>query len=357
MDFSTEKKDSSQSLEVILRTSSDWNRWLHVIRRFSQYQGIWPYIDPDVAEKPVFDEPVRPETTDINPTALTAGALTQEEKSDYDHLYKSWKDELIKWDKHQKALSRINEHITKTVGSYYGTIADETDVAQELALLKAQVKPTDWVTEQEVLDRYNALLRAPNRTKISKWVNDWQVALREAKRLGLAETTGLKPTRAFLQAVSPIDPSWANYWLNEMDKEAHRDLPGWKTTFPDGQSISGIFERSQSAKRSAQSSNKGAFATYQGVSDDHINPTAPAGKTASPFGPNNKPQCICGLKHWYSECYYLDEAIRPAGWKPKAETEAIVKQKLQDPAIKGRVERSIQRRKERGPQAAAKPQE
>ncbi|PNY30071.1 Uncharacterized protein TCAP_00019 [Tolypocladium capitatum] len=166
--------------------------------------------------------------------------------------------------------------------NYYGIIADETNVAEELTLLKAQVKPT----EQEVLDRYNALLKSPNRIKISKWVDDWQVALTEARRLGIAETTGLKPTRAFLQTVYPLDSSWASYWLNEMDMQAHRDLPGWKAAFPDGLKISRIFARAQNAKKTTPSSNKGAFASYQGVSGNNPNP-------ASAIGSNNKPRCIC----------------------------------------------------------------
>ncbi|RYO88740.1 hypothetical protein DL764_008693 [Monosporascus ibericus] len=155
-----------------------------VSKLFESLQNVWEYIDPSKQDKPVLPKPAEPTIQQIKPTA-----------SDL--------------------------HIVKTIGNYYSTIDDEHDVATELALFKARAQPTDWAHE-EVLERYYAVLKAPNRSKIEN----------------------LRPTRHFLQAVSSINPAFTDYRTNKMEDEARTGQPQWQDAFPDGIKISEIFERS-----------------------------------------------------------------------------------------------------------------
>ncbi|KAM4061506.1 hypothetical protein HRG_013186 [Hirsutella rhossiliensis] len=87
-----------------------------------------------------------------------------------------------------KALASLQQHIVKTIGNYYSTIAEEHDVAKQLALLQAR----------------------------------------------LPDVQDLRPTQDFLQAVSSINAPFTDYWVNKMEDEAVFGKPDWKTDFPDG---------------------------------------------------------------------------------------------------------------------------
>ena len=53
------------------------------------------------------------------------------------------------------------------------------------------------------------------------------------------------------------------------------------------------------------------------------------------------------MKHWFSECPYLEPVIRPRGWKSNAQTAKKVEEALKDPVSKEKVEKSRERQKER----------
>ncbi|EXL64741.1 hypothetical protein FOPG_19005 [Fusarium oxysporum f. sp. conglutinans race 2 54008] len=133
------------SSQVNLNGPSDWKQWISIIHKFATAQNVWEYIDPSNAEKPALSKPEEPTVQQIRPTASDLTDLTAEEFRRLEFL-QTHRDQ-------QKALSSIQQHIVKTIGNYYSTIADEHDIAKELALLKARVQPTDWAHEQEVLER------------------------------------------------------------------------------------------------------------------------------------------------------------------------------------------------------------
>jgi hypothetical protein len=58
------------------------------------------------------------------------------------------------------------------------------------------------------------------------------------------------------------------------------------------------------------------------------------------------PKCVCGWRHWYYQCRYLDSSIAPAGWQEKPATRKIVQDKLKDPRIKSNVEKALKKEKE-----------
>ncbi|KJZ69437.1 hypothetical protein HIM_11166 [Hirsutella minnesotensis 3608] len=120
----------------------------------------------------------------------------------------------------------------------------------------------------------------------------------------------------------------------------------WQKTFPDGIKISEIFERSYRSTIS-NSDTKGAFSTFQGEGE----PDASGMSRASKINNKNqggKPICLCGHRHFYSECYYLSDSVRPEGWSPDSKVQEEIDQKLKDPTTKGKIERSIRNRKKKG---------
>ncbi|KAF5677815.1 reverse transcriptase family [Fusarium heterosporum] len=199
-----------------------------------------------------------------------------------------------------KALSSIQQHIVKTIGNYYSTIDDKRDIAKELALLKARVQPTDWAHEREVLERYCTVLKAPNISSIETWITSWQRILTEAQKLDLHDIKNLRSTGQSLQAASSFNSVFTVYWINNMEDEA-RNESNWQDSFPYGIKISEILEPSHKAKR-----------------ETSIRATKVA------MGESSK-------------------ATRPNGWKPNEHIEYKINQKFEDPVLKKKVNRSLER--------------
>ncbi|KFG84028.1 hypothetical protein MANI_110484 [Metarhizium anisopliae] len=329
------------SSRVILKGSGNWDVWISVIRKFAKNQQVWDYINPDVVQKPSLTPPVEPTPGQVQENAAEIQQLQGDSLSKFQILEARHRSQLQIYKDKTKALATLQEYIVKTVGRYYDIIAKEDDIAKELTILKNRVKPTDWARESEVTDRYYATLKEVSRTKVETWISKWQVILNEAKNLDLPDVRGLRPTRHFLKTVNAMDPTFSKVWINQMEANAlsHED-DEWQKTFPDGIKISEIFERSY--RSTAQSSNiTGAFATFQGEAAE------PDASKPNSKNPGGKPICLCGRRHFYAECYYLSDSVRPAGWSPDNKVQEEIDQKLQDPIVKGKVERSIRSRKRR----------
>ncbi|MCJ1331454.1 hypothetical protein MMC10_008145, partial [Thelotrema lepadinum] len=97
--------------------------------------------------------------------------------------------------------------------------------------------------------------------------------------------------------------------------------------------------------RASQHSNSSSHSAFQST-----NTVTFRGKRIPPE------TCPCGKQHWYTECYYLNPNIRPAGWKPTPEVETKVKETLKDATIKARVEKSLKRNRRLQQQATSQGQ-
>jgi len=291
--------DLESSSRTSLQGPGDWKQWISIIQKFAVAQNVWDFIDPSKDVKEALAKPIEPTHLDVNEEASNTAALTTEEFRRLEFLHLQYRTKIQTYRDQQKSLSSIQQYIVKTIGNYYSTIADEYDIAKELSLLQARVQPTDWAYEQEVLERYYTILRALNRSKTEGWITSWQKVLTEARKLGLPDAQGLRPTRQFIQAVNSISPLFTDYWINRLEDQARIGAKDWEKSFPDGIKISEIFERTYKTTKAAH--NKGSFATFQGSSDE---PSKEAGSARS-AGSNRKPQCLCGIHHFYLECYYL----------------------------------------------------
>jgi hypothetical protein len=342
-------KGIEASSRVLLRGPGDWDKWIGIVRKFAKNQNIWKYIDPDTTTKPILDVPTQPSVGQVRDDATEIKDLEGEDLSKFQLLENRYNYQIRTYREELKALAEIQEYIVETVDKYYDLIAKEDSVAEELKILKNRVKPTDWAREDEVKTRYYETLRAAKRTKVEEWISKWQVVLTEATNLGLPETTGLRPTKDFLRAASTIDPVITRIWIAEMEKKAILEPnKEWQETFPDGIRISEIFERQ--FRTSAISQPKGAFATFQGEEEPSEQPNGQPTeqpKEQRKEQTRGKPHCICGERHYFSECYYLIEEIRPTGWNPDSDIQQRVEQKLQNPKIKAKVERASSRRKQK----------
>ncbi|KAM4064183.1 hypothetical protein HRG_012623 [Hirsutella rhossiliensis] len=233
---------------TVLNGPSDWKQWISIIKKFASSHDLWDVLNPAIQGKPVLQKPVEPTFRLINADASDLADLSSEEFRRLEFLHTQYRSKLQGYRDQVKALASLQQHIVKTIGNYYSTIAEEHDVAKQLSLLQARVAPTDWALEREVLQRYRSTLQSPDRTKIEAWITQWQKVLTEARQLGLPDVQDLRPTQDFLQAVSSINAPFTDYWINKMEDEAAFGKPHWQLDFPNGIKISEIFERAHRIK-------------------------------------------------------------------------------------------------------------
>ncbi|PHH87413.1 hypothetical protein CDD83_8905 [Cordyceps sp. RAO-2017] len=308
--------DLEVSSRVTLKGPGNWDLWISIVRKFAKNQQIRHYIGPAVSRRPASVPPTEPTAREAQENATSIHQLQADSLTKFQILEA----------RHRSQLQAYKDR--------------EDDVAKELPILKNRVKPTDWARESEVTDRYHATLKAVSRTKVEEWISKWQVVLNEAKNLDLPDVKDLRPTRHVLKAVSAIDSTFSKVWINQMEANALSNSDDeWQKTFPDGIKISEIFKRSYRSTTSI-SDTKGAFSTDQGEGE----PDASGGTRTSKFTNRNqggKPTCLCGHRHFYLECYYLSELVRPEGWSPDSKVQEEIDQRLKDRTVKGKVERSI----------------
>ena len=72
-----------------------------------------------------------------------------------------------------------------------------------------------------------------------------------------------------------------------------------------------------------------AFAILQGLSPNETKDNSEIqGSFSRSSFPQQNPQCIYRLKYLFRNCYYLNELIRPSGWKVNALTQVAINKKL-----------------------------
>ena len=96
----------------------------------------------------------------------------------------------------------------------------------------------------------------------------------------------------------------------------------------------------------------GAFSTtLQGLDADRNSPSnsSSTSNQQEPRSTKPTPKCICGKKHWYSKCFYLNSDIKVLkSWKPNAAVQKTIQDTLaNDLKKKETIEKSIQRFKEK----------
>ena len=100
--------------------------------------------------------------------------------------------------------------------------------------------------------------KSAKATQADEWLRLWESTLSDLKERKLPEAEGIRPTRAFLQAVESNQPSFTLHWINIIESTAvmypDEDL---KTKVPNDFKIAQIFRNQININRDAMA----AFST------------------------------------------------------------------------------------------------
>src|SRR6266516_1037839 len=241
---------SVDSSVVLLKVQADWPRWLAVIQTKANHNEVWDHIKPTLDDGEVRQELRKPtppvvKTYSTTPDAVpepTTKTLTAEQLKRYQADYKVYKDEPKEWKMKQATINDIDDYIMRTTGTYWSTIEKIQGVKERLKALEDHVAPSTYAREQDVLARYESIRRSAKATQTEEWLRQWESALRDLQERKLPEADGIRPTRAFLQAIEKIQPAFANHWTFTIESKAvlspKADL---KKEIPDGFQIAQLF--------------------------------------------------------------------------------------------------------------------
>jgi len=302
---------SVDSSVVLLKVQADWPRWLAVVKTKASHNEVWAYIKPTLADKEERQELRKPSppvvkdyATDPNAVpAPTTRSLKADQLKQYEMDYKVYKDELKEWQKKQATINDIDDYIMRTTGTYWSTIERVDGVRARLKALEDHVAPSTYAREQDVLAKYESVRRSAKATKTDEWLRQWEGALRDIKERKLPEADGIRPTRAFLQAVEKIQPAFANHWQFMIEsKGVMTPTADLAKEIPDGFQIAQMFRNHVNLNQNT----KGAFsaATLQG-------------EEAPPDGQDqnrgqNRQKCVKGHGGYTpDECHYLNKKAWP----------------------------------------------
>ncbi len=324
---------ATTSVRAILKGPDDWIPWLEMVKSTATTGQVWEYVDPSRSAEiiPKLVEPQWPEPSDLPLTdAERAGTITAAHKEELSELRSLYKIRLNRYDQRKASIASLHRFIQETVHPdriHYTFNCDS--VHQMLVNLQQRLKPKDDVRRYQLIDQYRGLQESPTHENLDSWMTNWEKVYREGVKLQQPIVQKDTAVQDFLRAVFDIAPDFASFWTNTIQSSTEDAKPDLYTI------IDRFRVQRQILHTETGKPSQSAFSTtLQGQQQQEIQQET-----------RTKKSCICGLRHLYPNCYYLDDSRAPAGWKEDPAIRKIVQEQLEKPEIKQAVERAFQRKK------------
>ena len=174
----------------------------------------------------------------------------------------------------------------------------------------------------KVNKQYRILCAGPPRGQnLRQWFDKWERLYAKAKAIGHADIESGFIIDSFIESFEQTLPGWAacahNYlWTSRLFREE---------PIPDFMNFLKLLRMF--------------------CAEDLV-----AGSTRSSSTPYKKPKdpppknCVCGKSHWYTNCFYLIESIRPKGWQSNPKVVEKIHEALKDPKVKANINKARRRR-------------
>lgn len=312
---------------MILTKSKDWDTWISYIQMRACLYHVWPLIDPTSPVKVPHlvkpSAPMRPIPAPNQP--VDSNVLTLYEINCELHEYM-----LSKYEKQQAGFREMTKYIRNTISPanaiYIKKI--ERHPYDILVALKKKLAPSDETRSLWIKTEYHNLCKGPRNQGIDEWLDKWLECCDRAKEYGIGELSGNRSIRDFLFAVRKTHPVYADFQLimtasssNVMD------------VFDIIENFRQLIRLEQAIERRSSHS---PFRAEEASKEEN--------KKASFRGKAIEPsECICGKKHWYSNCFYLNLRKRPSGWKADSQIQKKVESAMKNSNLKAKVERALKK--------------
>ncbi|OAT01848.1 uncharacterized protein BDCG_17255 [Blastomyces dermatitidis ER-3] len=208
--------------------------------------------------------------------------------------WKLWYKHMLGYAKDKKVSDFINLDKPDIFSELEEPLEPECpEEATAEAKIAYDIKVTAWKIKYMKYEKMNE----------EKWLNDWSLIEDDIKEADIAGQFNLK--KDFLNANLAIDAGYAQAWAKNDFKEWYREM--------------GILKGDKPMN----------FATLNGRPQQ-----------SSPATFEN---CICGARHRYTQCYYLNPSRKPPGWKENEEKRTQIDQALKNQELKRHIDHAISR--------------
>jgi hypothetical protein len=288
---------------VTLDSPANWKPWYYVTKSVATdgEVDVWQYVNPDLAVEPAQPtEPQEPTPELINASKQTVQTLDSTELNLYRMLTTTYNTRLRLYEQKTKEIRNVRKHIRGTISEKNITVIENLDTPyQILKALKKRLAPTDQARQIEVAKEYGKLKHYNKRQKVEDYLTAWETTYSEATTLDLPDVSGNRSQLDFTQAIRAIDASYASTQDYHLSQKARNSepLPQLYDLIED---FRNNYRRIEAAKGSGSGSHS-AFGTHRDQDQNRVL------------------NCLCGEKHMYKECNYINALIRPKGWEGKPE--------------------------------------
>lgn len=328
---------------IILDKPEHWDRGINFIKASVKDPYIWSLVDPEVAIKPsTTPDPTKP----LRPRFDASGQVDAGEMEQYKALRLFRDVDLVKFKDEVRALRAITTLVFETTSArMINQVAyADPDPWSKLVALKQRLRPTDQLRSLLVEKRYHQLAKGPANQDIDTWLDEWSDMYHEAKRMNLSEVSGERAIRDFFLVIETVDSVYADCRqelrnaVDEQNQELTRQIRQ--------RTMDEEIEKFRNRLR-LQSSTSTLKDTHLAFVSDIQRPTFQGndqeGNKVEGKRKVKTPICICGARMWYSDCPYLVPIKAPVGWRENSDIRTKVNDALQDPKVRARVNKSLER--------------
>ena len=339
------------STKLMLDKRSDWRRWIQSVELVATggRADVWAYIDPSKAEVP--QAPVSPDIPSAPATPPAASAIatavaTTAATADLSEQWRHYKARLNQYEKAKEGLGRVQLHILTTVTKDNLVFINRKKTVHKILLaLKAGVAPSEREEQERVRYEYWLACRYNKKEKIETWLLRWEKTYQEAVRLDLPEVKGSLPIFDFLTAMEPYQSAHVaaerTYLDNFLEDFPEKEVPAMSRFLQRFRRTIAMSAISKATTEHSAFAVDGNRNTYK-----ENTPNRSQNHSRNTRG-RPKPKCLCGIEHFYSECWYFNADSRPSKWQANKEIQKKVNEHLLRPETKALVNTQLARYKER----------
>lgn len=298
-------------LDQKLQSEAQWRVWIGHIKSAAVAEDVWDYIDPEKGDDDALqvpeaqDEPSIPR--DNRQRERDIMDLDDAELKRYTLAVQAYDRRDQRRQRLLKTMSRLNSLITRSLATeHHYLIVGEDSPRKKLIKLSETFKPKPQNRQQQLRRAWRDIIRQKPLGDTNHWLTQWVSLFEEGKIAGIPDCSNGDhfAIRDFLDAIQPVDDTWCTAWREKLtDKEKtitfHAVIASYRSRCGD------------LANSGGRKQPKIALASLNGEPE------------AKPMGKTYRKKCPCGNthpQHHYSKCFYLDESLRPGGWKPREGT-------------------------------------
>ena len=201
----------------------------------------------------------------------------------------------------------MDQHIRSTIAmQHQPLIRGKDSVHDKLKALSSHFATNPYYHIQHLFQRWQGLIKTPHSQNLQRWLTDWESFLVEAQgtgHIGLdAKTTGWEPIFGFIDAIRPIEPTFAEQSERDLQKDGNMSIH---------QVIDEYRGHLQGSRGSSGQTTEVTYATLgsmQTASNQQSSNKQSKDSNHTQKGKDKRP-CVCSYPHAYSQCYYIIKSL------------------------------------------------